>query len=87
MPDGRVRRGDELKANDFDFTSTQPGTKIAVGYVYGGHISENRSAYQIAGRNWNLPSTIYRLPNGEIKTGDDVSEEAIPQGTLILFRR
>jgi len=87
LNDGRVRRGDELEREGFDFDSVQPGTRIAAGYVFGGHISPGRTAYQIAGRKWNLPSTIYRLPNGEIKTGDDMSENTIPQRSLILFRR
>ena len=87
LPDGRVRRGDELSKERFDFSEVEPGTRVAAGFVYGGHISRNRSAYSVVGRRWNLPSTIYRLPNGRIMTGDDVSQSSIPNGTTILFRK
>ena len=87
LNDGRVRRGDELKRQRFNFNVIQPGTRVAVGYTYGGNITKDRNAYEVAGRNWNLPSTIYRLPDGKIMTGDDISEKSIPKGTIILFRK
>lgn len=87
LKDGRVRRGDELKRERFNFSSVPAGTKIAAGYVFGGHISNNRSAYSVVGKNWNLPSTLYRLPDGRIKSGDEITETFIPNGTTILFRK
>ena len=87
MNNGMVRRGDELRRQGFNFNSIQEGTRVATGYTYGGHINGNRSAYSVVGNDWNLPSTFYRLPNGEIKSGDEIDAKTIPSGTLVLFRR
>jgi N-acetylmuramoyl-L-alanine amidase len=86
LADGRIRRGDELLQEEFDFQNIQPGTRIAVGYVYGGYVTKDRTSYSIAGKNWNNPDTLY-ITDGKIITGDEVSDEKIPVGTLLLFRR
>lgn len=86
LPDGRIRRGDELLRENFDFNNVQPGTRVAVGYTYGGHVSADRSAYRIAGTNWNRPDTLY-IFDGKIITGDDISDVSIPYGTLVIFRK
>ncbi|MBI4162822.1 MAG: N-acetylmuramoyl-L-alanine amidase [Candidatus Aenigmarchaeota archaeon] len=87
LPDGRVRTGEELQKAGYDFSRVPPGVQMAVGYVYGGHVHPGRSAYEIAGRDWNNPSTLYRLPDRRIITGDDLDSRAIPDGTLVLFRK
>jgi hypothetical protein len=86
LPDGRIRRGDHLLKERFDFQTIQPGTRIAVGYIYGGCVTRERTSYSIAGRNWNNPDTLY-ITDGKIITGDEISDEKIPTGTLLLFRR
>jgi N-acetylmuramoyl-L-alanine amidase len=86
LADGRIRRGDELLQEEFDFQNIQPGTRIAVGYVYGGYVTKERTSYSIAGKGWNNPDTLYII-DGKIITGDEVSDEKIPVGTLLLFRR
>jgi hypothetical protein len=90
LKNGMIRRGDELKAAGFNFSSISPGLKIAVGYVYGGHISANRTAYSVVGEDWDLPSTLYISPDPErrkIITGDDIKESRIESETLVLFRK
>ena len=87
LPDGRVRRGDELRREGFDFNVVQSGTRLAVGYVYGGHVKNDRSAISIAGRAWRSPSTIYRFPDGTIVNGDEIDPARIPAQTIILFQR
>ncbi len=86
LPGGMIRRGDELLKAKFDFNTIQPGTRVAVGYNYGGHVSPDRSAYRIAGGNWNRSDTLYVF-DGKIVTGDDISDVRIPNGTLVLFRK
>jgi N-acetylmuramoyl-L-alanine amidase len=86
LADGRIRRGDELLQEEFDFQSIQPGTRIAVGYVYGGFVTKGRTPYSIVGKNWNNPDTLY-ITDGKIIPGDEISDEKIPVGTLLLFRR
>ena len=86
LPDGRIRRGDELKEEELNYLKA--GTKILVGYVYGGKVTPKRTAWDIAGTQWNYPSTFYVLPNKEILTGDDIKEDdgKIQRGTIVLFR-
>jgi N-acetylmuramoyl-L-alanine amidase len=86
LTDGRIRRGDELLQQKFDFQDIQPGARIAVGYVYGGHVSKERTPYSIVGKNWNNPDTLY-ITDGKIISGDDISDQKIPVGTVLLFRR
>lgn len=84
FPDGLVRRGDQL--NKSRLNSLPDDTKVLIGYIYGGHITRTRSAYEVAGGKWNYPSTIYRMPDKEIKTGDELNQNHIDKGTLIFFR-
>ena len=86
LKNGWIRRGDELLKEGFDFNTVPAGTRMAVGYMYGGHIRNNRSAYSVVGRDWNRPETLY-IFDGKIMTGDDISSAKIPDGTLVLFRR
>ena len=82
---GKVRRGNQLSKYNLDHLPN--GTNILVGYVYGGHVHRNRSAIKICGREWNYPSTYYRFPDGVIKSGDEINQQKIPKGTLVLYRK
>lgn len=84
FPDGKVRRGDQLSQRLLN--NLPDNTKVLIGYIYGGHISEWRSAYEVSGSRWNYPSTIYRMPDKQIITGDELEEKHIDKGTLIFFR-
>ena len=85
LTDGKIKTGKELQ--QAEFTSLSKGTKVLVGYVYGGKINQHRSAYNIVGADWDLPSTYYRFPDGKIYTGDDVDNFKLPIGTIVLFRK
>lgn len=84
LPDGTIRRGDQLDANAFK--NLPEGTKMLVGYTHGGYVTQKRSAFDICGKKWNYPSTFYRFPDGKIRTGATVDERRIPQKTLVFFR-
>jgi hypothetical protein len=84
--DGRVKRGDELLHENFDFYNIQPGTRIAIGYVFGGNVTKERTAYSVVGKDWNRSDTLY-ITDGKITPGDEISDANIPLGTVILFRR
>jgi hypothetical protein len=84
--DGQVKRGDELLRENFDFYSIQPGTRIAIGYVFGGNVTKERTAYSVVGKDWNRSDTLY-ITDGKITPGDGISDANIPLGTVILFRR
>jgi hypothetical protein len=90
FPDGRVRTGEELSrlASGLKLLENPPkGTRLLLGYVYGGHVKISRPPSSIAGDKWNYPSTYYRTPDGSIVNGDEVDPKAIPAGTLVLYQR
>ena len=84
LPDGRVRRGDQLSKTVLDHIPRE--TEVLTGYVYGGKVSLERSAIKIAGKKWNDSSTFYRLPTGKIVSGDDIDPRYIPRKTIVFFR-
>ncbi len=87
LPSGMVRTGRELKRRTPGVLEALPqGTKILLGYVYGGHVKRNRLPSRIAGIKWNYPSTFYRLPDGKILSGDEIDPRQIPLNTLIFYQ-
>jgi N-acetylmuramoyl-L-alanine amidase len=90
FPDGLIRTGAELQNRKSwrKFLENPPtGTRLLVGYVYGGYVKRRRPPATIAGGRWNYPSTYYRKPDGSIVSGDDVDADDIPAGTLIFYQR
>ena len=89
LPDGQVRTGEELQADPSSqvmLDNLPLGTRILVGYVYGGHITQGRFPRQIAGGKWNYPSTFYRLPDGRILSGDEIDQHRLPRDTLVFYQ-
>ena len=89
LPNGLIRTGSALASG----TGTRgilerlpAGTRILMGYVYGGYITRGRFPHHIAGSKWNYPSTFYRLPNGRILTGDEIDQRSIPNRTLVFYQ-
>lgn len=83
LPDGRIRTGREMTRQELSLVPE--GTSVLVGYVSGGTISSRNSAFEVCGSRWNLPSTVYRLPDGSFQWGDDINERKIPRGSRIYF--
>ena len=89
FPDGLIRTGAELQKQASYrslFKNPPKGTRLLVGYVYGGKVNTSRRPSRIAGIKWNYPSTYYRYPDGRILNGDNVKDSAIPAGTLVFFQ-
>lgn len=89
LPSGMVRTGHDLQRRRSTRSLLQglpAGTRVLVGYVYGGHVKKNRLPSRIAGRKWNYPSTFYRLPDGSILSGEEIDDAQIPPNTLVLFQ-
>ncbi len=88
FPDGLVRTGRELNKKSLRALLEHPpqGTRVLVGYVYGGFVKSSRPASTIAGIQWNYPSTYYRFPDGRIVSGDEIDDAAIPVHTLIFYQ-
>ncbi len=88
FPGGRIKTGSELyssKEGRLRLNRLPVGTKVLVGYVYGGRITGKTTPFKVCGNKWNYPSTFYRLPNGEIKTGDNINAKEIPKKTEIFY--
>jgi len=84
LKNGAVRQGSKMSAAQL--LTLPAGTRMLVGYVHGGSIRSNRSAFDICGPRWNLPTTFYRLPDGDIKSGAEMNERGIPNGTMVFFQ-
>lgn len=84
FPNGIVRTGAELSTNELN--SLPKGTKVLVGYTYGGKITKEKTAYSKVGNKWNSPSTFYLFPDKTIKNGDEVDGHILPKGVTIFFR-
>ena len=90
FPSGLIRTGSELKRTVSLRTlldNAPDGTRVLVGYIYGGYVRTGRAPSQIAGNKWNYPSTFYRLPDGRILSGDEINDESIPAQTLIFIMK
>ena len=89
FPNGLIRTGAELerqKSYRSLFKNPPKGTRLLVGYVYGGYVRQRRRPSSIAGTKWNYPSTYYRYPDGSILSGDDINDRAVPVGTLVFYQ-
>jgi len=87
---GLIRTGKELaRSRRYRSLLENPptGTRLLVGYVYGGYVQSRRPPSRIAGARWNYPSTFYRLPDGKILSGDEIDDSGIPERTLIFYQR
>lgn len=85
LPGGRIRGGDEMDGSDWK--KLQSGTKILVGYVRGGQIAVQKTAFDICSKRWNFPSTYYMFPDGSFKAGDTINEGGMPVGTYVFYRK
>jgi len=89
FPDGLIITGAELQKNikyRARFKNPPKGTRLLLGYIYGGRVKKSRRPSSIAGVKWNYPSTYYRYPNGRIISGDDIRDKNVPVGTLVFFQ-
>jgi hypothetical protein len=54
-------------------------------------ISRSKTAWSIAGEDYDKQTTVYKFPGGQIYTGDEISEnvgwDSIPAKTVVLFRQ
>lgn len=89
FPSGLVRTGAQLAGDRrfrFLLSDAPTGTRVLVGYRYGGYVTAHRPPSVICGTRWNYPSTFYRFPDGKIRSGDEVDAVHIPKNTLVFFQ-
>lgn len=82
---GTYKTGDKLTAANFN--NMPEGTRVLVGYVYGGKVTATKSAFDICGKRWNFPSTFYLLADGTLKSGSEINERQIPQNAHIFYQQ
>jgi hypothetical protein len=89
FPSGLVRTGAELEreAKSRKLLQRLPrGTRVLVGYVNAGRVARGQSPTQIAGNRWNDPHTYYRMPNGQVRSGDEINHRRVAPGTFVFFQ-
>lgn len=85
LPDGRVRTGDQLKREQAGLLKALPkGTRVLAGKTFGGYVKPRRPPSQICGSDWRSAETVYRFPNGKLRTGDRIDPARLPKATLVF---
>ena len=82
LPDGTYFRDDHLPKS----IKLKPGTKKLAGYRRGGPLGDGVSAYGVAGKAWDAPTTYYVM-GGKIFTGDKLDSRSISRGAVIFYRK
>lgn len=83
FPDGRIESGDRISKTTLE--NLPQGTRVLIGYNKG-KITPHETAYSIAGKLWNSPSTLYVSPSRNMFLGDTANESLLEEGTHILYR-
>jgi len=82
MPSGQIIVGSMIS----DWDDLPARTKLIVGYRGPFELHKGRSAYQIAGKKYKDPKTIYYLPPKKLLVGDKIDDfKGLPKGTLIFL--
>lgn len=87
FPSGLVRTGADLE-HDAEgrrlLLSVPRGTRILLDKQFAGYVTAGRAPSQIAGSRWDDPSTLYRLPDGDLVPGHRMDAARIPRHTLVF---
>ena len=82
LPSGEIRSGSKIT----DWDDLPDKTRLIVGYSGPFRLSENQSAYRIAGNKYKNPDVVYYLPSNDLLAGDEIKDFAdLPEGTLIFL--
>jgi N-acetylmuramoyl-L-alanine amidase len=82
LPSGRARRGDEIA----DWSSLPAGTEVYLdaSTTEARTLSAGRTAWQIAGGDYDSSTTVYRFPDGTMRRGDEIEDwSELPPGTRV----
>ncbi|MEX1301121.1 MAG: N-acetylmuramoyl-L-alanine amidase [Desulfotignum sp.] len=82
LPSGAVSPGSRIS----DWDDLPLNTRLIVGYQGPFVISEENTAYRLAGQNYKKQTTVYHLPPGHVKTGAEIPDFAsLPKGSAIYL--
>ena len=82
FPDGTARRGDRIR----DWSNLPRNTEMYVGVTEAGSgvVSPERTAWRIAGGDYDAAPTPYLFPDGAARRGDEVADWSnLPAGTRV----
>ena len=82
LPDGTYFQDDRLPKS----VKLKPGTKKLVGYAKGGPLAARQSAYSVAGKAWNAPTTYYVM-GGKVYSGNTLDAHSISKGAIIFYKK
>lgn len=91
FPDGSEKRGNEIR----NWKKIPVGTRVMLQGERRDNVPEGvkvlgedgPTAWDVAGHEYNAKTTIYFLPDGRVRTGDDLSDaelKSLPKGTRLL---
>ncbi len=82
LPSGHVKTGAMI--DDWDDLPVR--TRVIIGYRGPYELRKDRSAYRIAGRDYNSQETIYYLPSNQLLRGDAIKDfSRLKAGTLVFL--
>ncbi len=82
LPSGHVKNGSMI--DDWDDLPVR--TRLIIGYRGPYELRKNRSAYRIAGKDYNAQDTIYYLPSNQLLSGNAIKDfSRLQAGTLVFL--
>jgi N-acetylmuramoyl-L-alanine amidase len=82
LPSGAVSPGSRIS----DWDDLPQNTRLIVGYQGPFFITSEKTAYRIAGQKYKDRTTVYFLPPGRVKTGEDIIDfNDLPAGSRIYL--
>jgi N-acetylmuramoyl-L-alanine amidase len=82
FPDGSARRGDEMRR--WDELPRDTEVYLGVPRRPAGSIAPGRTAWRIAGPDYDAATTLYTFPDGTARRGDEVEDwSSLPAGTTL----
>jgi N-acetylmuramoyl-L-alanine amidase len=82
LPSGHVKNGSMI--DDWDDLPVR--TRLIIGYRGPYELRKDRSAYRIAGREYNSQDTIYYLPSNQLLSGNAIRDfSRLQAGTLVFL--
>ncbi len=82
FPNGLIKAGPAIS----DWDDLPKLTRLIIGYRGPYPISQNRTAYQIAGANFKDQTTVYFLPPNTLLPGNEIPDFThLPPGTLVFL--
>jgi N-acetylmuramoyl-L-alanine amidase len=82
FPDGTARRGDRIR--EWDNLPLNTEVYLGVPEEPAGVLSAERTAWRVAGADYDDATTLYAFPDGTARRGDEITDwSSLPEGTRV----